>query len=73
MLIRAFYVVQNKTDDSYNVIHNRNQSAHTRIQELKGIFQLFDPWRTRYPVDKNSHGVKPRVLQFNSKLYLESI
>jgi hypothetical protein len=28
-------VVQNKSDDTYNVIHDRNQNARKEIEELK--------------------------------------
>jgi exonuclease III len=45
-------VVQNKSDDTYNVIHDRNQNARKKIEELKETFELLDPWRTCYPVDK---------------------
>ena len=45
-------VVQNKSDDTYNVIHDRNQNACKKIEELKETFELLDPWRTCYPVDK---------------------
>ena len=36
----------------YNVIHDRNQNACKKIEELKETFELLDPWRTCYPVDK---------------------
>ena len=39
-------VVQNKSDDTYNVIHNRNQNARKKIEELKETFELLDPWQT---------------------------
>ena len=45
-------VVQNKSDDTYNVIHDRNQNGCKKIEELKETFELLDPWRTCYPVDK---------------------
>ena len=45
-------VVQNKSDDTYNVIQDRNQNARKKIEELKETFELLDPWRTCYPVDK---------------------
>ena len=45
-------VVQNKSDNTYNVIHDRNQNARKKIEELKETFELLDPWRTCYPVDK---------------------
>jgi exonuclease III len=45
-------VVQNKSDDTYNVIHDRNQNARRKIEELKETFELLDPWRTCYSVDK---------------------
>ena len=44
-------VVQNKSDDTYKVIHDRNQNARKKIEELKETFKLLDPWRTCYPVD----------------------
>jgi hypothetical protein len=33
-------VVQNKSDDTYNVIHDRNQNARKKIEELKETFEL---------------------------------
>ena len=47
-----WYVVQNKSDDTYNVIHDRNQNARKKIEELKETFELLYPWRSCYPVDK---------------------
>jgi hypothetical protein len=33
-------VVQNKSDDTYKVIHDRNQNARKKIEELKETFEL---------------------------------
>jgi hypothetical protein len=33
-------------------MHDRNQNARKKIEELKETFELLDPWRTCYPVDK---------------------
>jgi hypothetical protein len=35
-------VVQNKSDDTYNVIHDRNQNARKKIEELKETFELLE-------------------------------
>jgi hypothetical protein len=39
----AEWSVQNKSDDTYNVIHDRNQNARKKIEELKETFELLDP------------------------------
>jgi hypothetical protein len=36
-------VAQNKSDDTYNVIHDRNQNARKKMEELKETFELLDP------------------------------
>jgi hypothetical protein len=48
-------VVQNKSDDTCNVIHDRNQNARKKIEELKETFELLDPWPTCYPVGKTKN------------------
>ena len=47
-----WYVVQNKRDDTYNVLHDRDQNARKKIEELKESFELLDPWRTCFPSEK---------------------
>lgn len=44
--------VQNKSDDTYNVLHDRNINARKKIDEMKETFELLDPWRTCYPDDR---------------------
>ena len=51
-------VVHNKTDNTYNVIHERNRNPGT-TQDIKETFELWDPWTFFYFVDKSAHGVKP--------------
>jgi hypothetical protein len=41
-----------QSDDTYNAIHDRNQNACKKIEELKETFELLDPWRTCYSVNK---------------------
>jgi hypothetical protein len=45
-------IVQNKSDDTYNVIHDRNRNPGRKIQKCKEILELFDPWQTCYSVNK---------------------
>ena len=45
-------VVQSKYEDTYNVLHDRNQNARSKIDEIKDKFELLDPWRTCYPNDR---------------------
>ena len=35
--------VQNKSDDTYNVLHDRNINARKKIDEMKETFELLDP------------------------------
>ena len=44
--------VQNKSDDTYNVLHDRNINARKKIDEMKETFELLDPWRTCYSDDR---------------------
>ena len=44
--------VQNKSDDTYNVLHDRNINARKKIDEMKETFELLDPWHTCYPDDR---------------------
>ncbi|CAC5382883.1 E3.1.11.2 [Mytilus coruscus] len=45
-------VVQDKNDDTYNVIHDRNPNSRKKIDEIKETLLLLDPWRTCYPSDR---------------------
>ena len=45
-------VVQNKSVDTFNVLHDRNPNSRKKIEYLKETFELLDPWRTCYPNDK---------------------
>jgi hypothetical protein len=45
--------VQNKSDDTYNVIHDRNRNPGRKIQKCKETLELLDPWQTCYSVSLN--------------------
>ena len=45
-------VVQDKSLDTYNVLHERNQNARKKVEELKEVFELLDPWRICFPSEK---------------------
>ena len=46
-------IVQNKSDDTYNVIHDRNRNPGEQIQKCKETLELLDPWQTCYSVSLN--------------------
>jgi hypothetical protein len=45
-------IVQNKSDDTYNVIHDRNRNPGKKIQKCKETLELLDPWHICYSVNK---------------------
>ena len=55
--------VQNRSDDTYNVLHDRNINARKKIDEMKETFELLDPWRTCYPDDRKYTWRQPSPLK----------
>ena len=46
-------IVQNKSDDTYNVIHDRNRNPGKKnTQKFKETLESLDPWQACYSVDK---------------------
>ena len=52
LLCGDWNVVQDKSIDTYNIIHTRNPNSHKKIEELIETFELLDPWRTCFPEER---------------------
>ena len=45
-------IVQTISDDTYNVMHDRNRNPGKKIQKCKETLELLYPWQTSYSVNK---------------------
>ena len=52
LLCGDWNVVQEKSIDTFNILHDRNPNSRKKIEEIIETFDLIDPWRTCYPEDK---------------------
>jgi hypothetical protein len=63
-------VVQNKSDDTYNIIHDRNRNPREKVHESNEAFELFRSLGNLfYSVDKKCTGRQTSIIKQSNIYY----